>query len=107
MISFEIKKLIEAIKDAGEEIRLHQLQLTYLIEKLQTICPHENVVELPGVIYDGIAATYARRFCKVCKLEESARDLNGQFANLKHAHKIVRNINSAVQMAEYLDEKDK
>jgi hypothetical protein len=106
MSSSEIKNLIEAIKDAEEAIHLHQLQFKLLVTQLQAICSHENVIELPGITYDGIAKTYAKRFCKVCKLEESARDLNGNFTRIKKAHKVIRDINSAVVMAEYMRERD-
>lgn len=106
MTSSEIKGLKEEILICDLKIANENLKRDNLIKHLQAICPHENVVELPGITYDGIAKTYARRFCKICKLEESARDLNGQFVRIKKAHKVIRDINSAVVMAEYMREKD-
>jgi hypothetical protein len=106
MTSSEIKILLETIAYYEFYIKDSNKQLAKRREELQAICPHENVVELPGITYDGIAKTYAKRFCKVCKLEESARDLNGSFARIKTAHKVIKDINSAVLMAEYIREKD-
>lgn len=102
----KIIDLLDTIRECDENIENCISIKKECVKELQLLCLHENVIELPGITYDGIAKIYARRFCKICKLEESARNFNGHFNKLTKAHYIINNINSSVAIAEYIETKD-
>lgn len=92
------------IKNSQTIIAYHQEWINCDIKELQKICPHGNVVELPATVYSGIAKGYARRFCTICKLEESE---SIGFQKLIAAHKVLNDVNATIRLCDYMEIKEK